>query len=184
MRRLLLLMLWPRAVWADLRLHPTPVRRLVLGMLVPLAAGIAAAHQIGWSWLNTDWSPSYGWSSDPTYGHASLAVVFGLALCGPLALAATIAWLAPWCGGRRDWPGSLTVATWGTLPLLVAACGLFFMPMIVVCMFAAVLCFRLHAVGVSEVLGVPADDGPDLVIGSWLVMGAFASVAGLLLELL
>ena len=95
-----------------------------------------------------------------------------------------MAWLAPWCGGRRDWPCSLSVATWGTLPLLVAACGLFFMPMIVVCLFAAALCFRLHAIGVCVLLGVPAEDGADLVIGSWLVMGAGASFTGLLLELL
>jgi hypothetical protein len=183
-RRLLLLILWPRAVWSDLGAHPVPVRRLVLGILLPLAAGIAAAQQIGWSWLNTDRSPQYGWSSQPLFGDASLAVVFGLALAGPLALAATIMWLAPWCGGRRDWARSVSVATWGTLPWLVAACSLFFMPMILVCMAAAALCFRLHAIGVCELLGVPPEDGADLVIGSWLVMGAGASFTGLLLELL
>jgi hypothetical protein len=31
---------------------------------------------------------------------------------------------------------------------------------------------------------VPAEDGADLVIGSWLVMGAGASFTGLFLELL
>ena len=184
MRRLLLLVLWPRAVWADLGAHPTPARRLVLGMLLPLAAGIAAAHQIGWSWLNTDWSPQYGWSAHPLFGDASVAVVFALALGGPLALAGTIMWLAPWCGGRRDWARSLSVATWGSMPLLVTACGLFFMPMILVCLLAAALCFRLHAIGVCVLLGVPAEDGADLVIGSWLAMGAWSSFAGLLLELI
>jgi hypothetical protein len=184
MRRLLLLVVWPRAVWADMGAHPVPARRLLLGVLLPFAVAIAAAHAVGWHWLNTDWSPTYGWPATRAYGDASLAVVFGLALGGPLALAAVLAWLAPWCGGRRDWAASLAVATWGTLPMLVVACGLFFMPVVVLCLFAAALCFRLYAEGVCALLGVPREEGPELVIGAWLVMGALASFTGLGLELL
>ena len=142
MRRLLLLVFWPRAVWADLRARPVAPGRLLLGVLLPLALGIT------------------------------------------LALSAVFAWLAPWCGGRRDFDASLAVATWGTAPLLVAACGLFFMPMIVVCLLAAVLCFRLYAEGVCALLQVPPEDGPNLVIGSWLAMGALASFTGLGLRVL
>ena len=184
MRRLVLLMVWPREVWADLRARPATSRRLVLGVLLPFAVAIAAAHQVGWTWLNTDWSPTYGWSADPLFGDASVAVVFGLAFGGPLVFAAVLAWLAPWCGGRRDWPASLAVSTWGTLPMMVAACGLFFMPMFIVCLFAAAWCFRLHAEGASALLDVPRDEGAELVIGAWLVMGAVGSVTGLGLELL
>jgi hypothetical protein len=184
MRRLVLLLFWPRAVWADLSARPPSAAWLLLGMLLPLAAGITLAHLVGWHLLNTDWSPTYGWSSQPVFGAATGWVVFGLALGGPLALAGVFAWLAPWCGGRRDFRASLAVATWGTLPLLVAACGVFFMPMIVVCLFAVVLCFRLYAQGVCTLLDVPADDGADLVIGSWLTMAAVTSFAGLGLGLL
>jgi hypothetical protein len=183
-RRLVLLLLWPRAVWADLVARPVPSRSLVWRVLLPFAVAIALAHQVGWSWLNSDWSPTYGWSNAPLWGRASVLVVFGFAFLGPIAFAAVIAWLAPWCGGRRDFAGGLSVATWGTLPLLVAACGLFFMPMIVLCLFAAALCFRLYAEGVCAVLGVPRDDGADLVVGSWLTMAALGSIAGLGLELI
>lgn len=182
MRRFVLMMFWPRAVWADLSAHPVPPSRLLLRILLPVAIGVALAHQIGWSWFNTDWSPSMGWSSQPPYGDASLLVVFALAFLGPLGLAVTFAWLAPWCNGRRDLRSSLSVAVWGMLPLMVAACGIFFMPMIVVCMGALVLCFRLCAEGACALLGVPPEDGPELVIGSWLAMAGMTSVAGLLLE--
>jgi hypothetical protein len=184
MRRLLLLVFWPRAVWADLRARPVAPGRLLLGVLLPLALGITLAHRVGAVWLNTEWSPTYGWPSQQLFGAATGWVIFGLALGGPLALAAVFAWLAPWCGGRRDFDASLAVATWGTAPLLVAACGLFFMPMIVVCLLAAVLCFRLYAEGVCALLQVPPEDGPNLVIGSWLAMGALASFTGLGLRVL
>lgn len=184
MRRLVLLIFWPRAAWADLAARPTPPRRIVFGLLLPFALAIAAAHLVGWTWLNAEWSATYGWPMQPLYGRASLAVIFGLALCGPVVLAAVFAWLAPWCGGRRDFGASLAVATWGTMPLLVTACSVFFMPMIVLCLFAAVLCFRLYAEGVCAMLGVPREDGADLVIGTWLTMGAAASLTGLGLGLL
>jgi hypothetical protein len=183
-RRLVLLLFWPREVWADLSARPPPPARLLVGVLLPLALGVSLAHQIGWNWLNTDWSPTYGWPSTPLFGAAAGWVVFGLALGGPVVLAGVFAWLSPWCGGRRDFGASLTVATWGTVPLLVAACGVFFMPMIVVCLFAAALCFRLYAQGVCALLGVPPDDGPDLVIGSWMAMFAVTSFTGLGLRLL
>jgi hypothetical protein len=182
-RRLLLLLVWPRASWADLSAHPAPSGRLVT-MLLGFATVIAAAHQVGWSWLNTDWSPTYGWSPTPLFGAASVLVIFAIAFLGPLALAAVLAWLAPFCGGRRDLRSSLAVATWGTLPLLVAACGLFFMPMIIVCLLACAACFRLYAEGVSAVLGVPREDGPELVVGAWFAMCALGSLTGLGLDLL
>jgi hypothetical protein len=184
MRRLVLLCFWPRAVWADLLARPASPRQLVLGVLLPLALGVTLAHRVGTAWLNVDWSPTYGWPSVQLFGAATGWVIFGLALGGPLALAAVFAWLAPWCGGRRDFPASLAVATWGTVPLLAAACGLFFMPMIVVCLFAAALCFRLYAEGVCTLLQVPRDDGPSLVIGSWIAMFALTSFTGLGLRLL
>jgi hypothetical protein len=184
MRRLVLLIFWPRAAWADLAARPTPPRRIVFGLLLPFALAIAAAHFVGWTWLNAGWSATYGWPMQPLYGRASLAVIFGLALCGPVVLAAVFAWLAPWCGGCRDFGASLAVATWGTMPLLFTACSVFFMPMIVLCLFAAVLCFRLYAEGVCAMLGVPREDGADLVIGTWLTMGAAASFTGLGLGLL
>lgn len=184
MRRLVLLLFWPRAVWADLAAHPVPPRRIVFGMLLPFAVAISAAHQVGLTWLNADWSATYGWPVAPLYGSASLAVIFGMALGGPLLLATALAWLAPWCGGRRDFGASLAVAGWGTLPLLVSACCLSFMPMVLLCLLAAVLCFRLYAQGVCAMLGVPHGDGPDLVIGALLTMGAAASFTGLGLELL
>lgn len=183
MRRLLLLLLWPRASWADLSARPASPRRLV-GMLLAFAIAIAVAHQVGWSWLNTDWSPTYGWSPTPLFGGASVLVIFAMAFFGPLALAAVFAWLAPWCGGRRDLRSSLAVSAWGTLPLLVAACGLFFMPMIVVCLLACAACFRLYAEGASALLGVPREDSPELVIGAWLAMCALGSLTGLGLDLL
>lgn len=183
MRRFVLLLLWPRASWDDLRARPVPSGRLV-AMLFAFALAIAAAHQVGWSWLNTDWSPTYGWAREPMFGAASVWVIFAMAFFGPLAMAAVFAWLAPWCGGRRDLGSGLAVATWGTLPLLVAACGLFFMPMIVVCLFAFAACFRLYAEGVCAVLGVPREDGPELVIGTWLAMGALGSLTGLGLDLI
>jgi len=182
-RRFVLLLLRPGGVWADLSARPVPPARLV-AMLLGFALAIAAAHQVGWSWLNTHWSATYGWSPEPVFGAGSIAVVFAVAFGGPLAMAAVLAWLAPWCGGRRDWPASLSVAVWGTLPLLVAACGLFFMPMIVLCLLAAVACFRLYAQGVCALLGVPPEDGPELVIGAFFVMGAFASITGLGLDLI
>jgi hypothetical protein len=184
MRRLVLLLFWPRAVWADVSARPVPPARLLFGVLLPLALAITLAHEVGWNWLNTDWSATYGWSPRPLFGAASGAVVFALAFGGPLALAAVFAWLAPWCGGRRDFAASLAVSTWGTLPLLVAACGVFFMPMIVLCLFALALCFRLYAQGVCTLLDVPPDDGPNLVIGSWMAMGAVTSFTGLGLRLL
>jgi hypothetical protein len=182
-RRFVLLLLWPRAVWADLSARPASPARLVL-MLLAFALAIAVAHQVGWRWLNTHWSATYGWSPEPLFGARSVAVVFVFAFGGPLAMAAVLAWLAPWCGGRRDWPASLSVAVWGALPLLVAACSLFFMPMIVLCLFAVVACFRLYAEGVCALLGVPPEDGPELVIGAFFAMGALASITGLGLDLL
>jgi len=180
-RRMVLLMVWPDAVWRDLSVHPIAPRQLFLRVVVPFAIVIALAHQIGWTWLNASWSPDWGHGTQQLYGSASILVVLFSALAAPTVLAAQLARLAPMCGGRRDFVAAFNVAIFGTLPVFLAASTLFFMPMVVLCLPAFGYSCFLYAQGVRRLLGVSRDDGAELVVGALLALTMVMTVASLLL---
>lgn len=177
-------MVWPDAVWRDLSVHPIAPRLLVLRVVLPFAIVIALAHQVGWSWLNTSWSPRWGHGAQPLYGPASALVVLFSAIVAPIALSVLLAWMAPLCGGRRDFIAGFNVAIFGTLPVFLAASALFFMPMVVLCLPAFGYSCFLYAQGVSRLLGVTRDDGAQLVVGALLGLTLLMMFASLLLGLL
>jgi len=168
MKRLVLVLFWPEAVWTLVRTRPRPVPTLMLGIALPFAIVIAIAVQVGISVLNSDWSADWGYNPDPIFGRATAAMAFVAAFAGPLLLAAMFALLAPLCGGRRDFEASVNLAVHGAIPLWLAGCTLFLMPGLVLCMFAVAHSFFLFAQGARILLGTDAEDSAQLVLGAVL----------------
>jgi hypothetical protein len=179
MKRLLLFLFFPDAIWRDLRARPQPPLRLFASIVLPFSLLIALAHYVGWNWLDSDWSADWGYGQEHLFGSASLLVVWLAVAGGPPLMAAILAWLSPWCGGRRDFRAGFSVSTYGTLPLFIAGCFLFFMPMIVVCMVAFAYSCYLYMQGARILLGVPLDDSPDLLVGTMFMLCAVMSFAAL-----
>jgi hypothetical protein len=179
MKRLVLFLLFPNAVWHHLRAHPQPPGRLFTTVLLPFSLLIALAHHVGWTWFDATWSADWGYGDEQLFGSAALAIVWLSVLAGPPLMAVILAWLAPWCGGRRDFGAGFSVATFGSLPVLIAACFLFFMPMIVACMVAFAYSCYLYMHGARVLLDVPLDESPELLVGTMFMLGAVMSFASL-----
>jgi len=174
MKRLVLVLFWPDAVWTHLRSRPRSVSNLMLGVALPFALVVAIAVQVGISVFNSDWSADWGYNPDPIFGRATAPMAFVVAFAGPLLLAAMFTLLAPLCGGRSDFEASVNLAVHGAIPLWLAGCTLFFMPGLVLCMFAVAHTFFLLAQGARILLGTDLEDSAQLVLGAvlctWVVL--------------
>lgn len=179
MKRVLLMLFWPQAVWEHLRARPRSVPGLMLRIVLPFAVAIAIAVQVGISVLNAHWSPAWGYNPDPIFGRATAPMAFVVAFAGPLLLAAVFVLLAPLCGARRDFELSLNLAVHGTIPFWLAASLLFFMPALVLCMFAVAHSFFLLAQGARILLGMDADDSAQFVMGGALFTGTIFLFLGI-----
>jgi hypothetical protein len=183
-KRLVLFVFFPNAVWRELSAHPQPPWRLFNRIVLPFSVVIALAHHVGWTWFDSDWNAAYGYRNEHVFGAAALPLVWLSVLAGPPLMAAILAWLAPWCGGRRDFAAGFNVSTFGTLPLFVTGCFLFFMPMIVACLFAFVYSCWLYAQGARVLLGVPVDESAELLVGTLFVLCVLMSFGSLAVGLL
>jgi ABC-type sulfate transport system permease component len=178
-KRLVLFFFFPEQVWRDLRAYPQSPLWLFATIVLPFSFVISLAHYVGWNWFGSDWSTQYGYGDEHLFGSAALLSVWLSVMAAPVLMAAIFSWLAPWCGGRRDFNGSFIVATYGTLPLFIAGCFLFLMPMIVLCLFAFAYSCYFYMQGARVVLGVPLDGSPDLLVGTMIMLGAVMSCAAL-----
>lgn len=175
LRRIYYLIARPRAEWERIAAETTTVDALLRRYILPLAALAPIATMIGMRNFNREWDPIHGYLVPAESILSSGATTYFATIGSIFALAGIFTLLAPMFGCTRDFVRSLKVATYGTIPVLLAGATLLLPVMAIVGVVG--LCHSLYLLwlGADRVLHVP-DGARAEFVGISLVILAFASV--------
>ena len=175
LRRIVNLIFRPTAEWDLIAGEVTSVDALLRHYILPLALLAPVATVIGMKTFDRAWDPLHGYlvPAEQILG-AGVATFF--AIVGSIfALAAIFALIVPMFGGTRDYVAALKVATYGSIPVMLAGATLL-LPVMAIIAFVG-LCHTLFLfwLGARRVLHVPAGGEAEFV-GISMVLLTFASV--------
>lgn len=175
LRRIYYLIVRPRAEWERIAAETTSVDALLRRYILPLAALAPIASTIGMRNFGREWDPVHGYLVPPEGIFAASATTYFATVASIFALAGIFMLLAPMFGCRRDFIRALKVATYGTVPVLLAGATLVLPVMAIVGVVG--LCHSLYLLwlGADRVLHVP-DGARAEFVGISLVLLALASV--------
>jgi hypothetical protein len=187
LRRIVYLVFRPKAEWDLIAAERTSVDALLRHYLLPLALLAPIATVIGMMTFDRDWDPAHGYlvPADHILG-AGTATFFGI-VGSVVVLAAIFVVIAPMFGVARDYVAALKVATYGSIPVMLAGGTLVLPVMAIVGLVGLCHTLYLYWLGAQRVLNVPAGAGTEFVGISLVVLtflsvlvGAAASAVGLL----
>jgi len=175
LRRIVYILFRPKAEWDRIAGETTSVDALLRQYILPLALLAPIATVIGMQVFDRTWDPLHGYTVPGDQIFAAGAATYFAIIASIFALAGIFALIAPLFGVARDYLASLTVATYGAIPVLLAGATLLLPAMVIVGM--AGLCHTLYLwwLGVRRVLGVPAG-GVSEFVGISMVLLALVSV--------
>jgi len=175
LRRIVGLILRPRAEWERIVAEETSVDALLRGWILPLALPAPVATVIGMSVFDRAWDPLHGYLVPPGQIFAAGATTFFGIVGSIFALAAIFFLIAPMFRRPRNYVAALKVATFGSVPVLLAGGTLVLPAMAIVGMVGLCHTLFLYWLGVQQVLEVPVGGGAEYV-GISIVLLAFVSV--------
>ena len=175
LRRIVYLVFRPQAEWDLIAEEKTSVDELLRRYILPLALLAPIATMIGMKLFDRDWDPVHGYLVPPEQIFAAGAATYFGIVGSILALAGIFALLAPMFGSTRDYLASLKVATFGTVPVMLAGATMLIPVMAIVGLVGLCHTLFLLWLGVRRVLHVPAGSQTEF-IGISIVLLTFASV--------
>lgn len=173
--RALRIVLRPRTEWDAVRAENPPWWRPLLGHVLPLAFLPALAWATGRT----------AGTSMPAAGVASgflvsIALTVVLSLASVLLLALAFFLLAPMYETERNWARAVSVAAYGSTPVLLAGV-LLVMPVMVIASVVALLHnFALYYVGLQRVTGCKASAAAEYLALSCLIAAVASGALGAL----
>lgn len=175
LRRIIYLIFRPVAEWDLIAGERTSVDALLRSYILPLALPAPVATVIGMKAFDREWDPVHGYHVPADQIFASGAATYFSIIGSIFALAAIFALIAPMFGASRNYLAALKVATYGSIPLMLAGATLLLPVMAIVGLVGLCHTLYLFWLGVRRVLKVPADAGAEFV-GISLVLLTFVSV--------
>lgn len=174
LRRIVCLVFRPQSEWDAIAEERTSVDELLRRYILPLALLAPIATAIGMRLFDRNWDPVHGYLVPPEQIFAASAATYFATIGSIFALAAIFVLLAPMFGGPRDFLAALKVATYGSVPVMLAGATLLLPAMAIVSMVG--LCYTLFLLwlGAHRVLKVPSGSQTEF-IGISIVLLAFAS---------
>ena len=171
--RALRIVLWPRTEWDAVRAENPPWWRPLLGHVLPLAFLPAVAWAIGRA----------AGASAPAEGAApgflaSVSLTVGLSLVSVLLLALAFFLLAPMYDTERNWARAVSVAAYGSTPVLLAGVLLVMPVMVIASMVALLHNFALYYVGLHRVTGCKASAAAEYLALSCLIAAVASGALG------
>ena len=186
-RRIVYLIFRPTAEWDLIASEPTSVDALLRRYILPLALLAPTATVIGMKTFDRDWDPVHGYLVPADQIFAAGAATYFAIVGSIFVLAAIFAIIAPMFGAARDYLAALKVATYGSIPVMLAGATLLLPVMAIVTMVGLCHSLFLLWLGARRVLNVPAGAqaefvGISIVLLTFLsvLVGAAASAVGLL----
>lgn len=181
MRSVLLVLVWPNAVWRCLRERPLPAGRLMFRLVLPFSLVCTAVLYLALSRYEAQWQHRALGADYPLFGTASVPMLFTTWVGGTLAMAVVFTVFAPACNGRCDFTRSLNLAFFGTAPAWLASLAIVWMPPSVLYPFAAAWSAYLLFAGARILLDVEDRRGGEFLLGSIATLTVASGLWGLLL---
>jgi hypothetical protein len=175
LRRIVYLLFRPKQEWDLIAEERTSVDLLLRAYILPLALLTPIATAIGMKVFDRDWDPVYGYLVPSDQIFATSATTYFAIVGSILALAAIFALIAPMFGGKRDYLAALKVATFGSIPMLLAGATLLLPIMVIAGLGALAYTLFLLSTGVQRVLNVPRNAQAEF-LGISIILMTFASV--------
>ncbi len=187
LRRIVYLIFRPKAEWDRIAEEKTSIDTLLRRYILPLALLAPIATTIGMRTFDREWDPVHGYLVPADQIFTAGVATYFATIGSIFALAAIFVLLAPMFGSPRNYTAALKVATYGSIPVLLAGATLLLPIMAIVGIVGLAHTLFLLSLGVRRVLNVPAGAqtefiGISIVLLTFVsaVIGAAASSIGLL----
>jgi hypothetical protein len=178
LRRMYLLLFYPRAEWDEIARETIRVDTLVRSYILPLSLIPPIATVIGMKTFDASWNPAAGYQVPPDEIYAAgVATLFG-SIGSIFLLAAIFRLIAPMYGSSRDFVAALKVATFGAIPVLVAGVVLIVPVLVIVSVVALCHTLYLYWLGAHHVLGVEAGAQAEFIGVSMTMLGGASALLG------
>jgi len=178
LRRICNVVVRPGAEWERIAAEPASVTQLLVRYVLPLALLAPAAAVVGMRFFGIDWDPRHGYRVEAANILAAGATTYVALVGSILALAAIFVAIAPLYGSSRSYVAALKVATFGSVPVLLAGGTLVIPVMAVVAMLAGLQTLVLLWEGAGHVLQVREDSRSEFVGASMILLVAASTIAG------
>ncbi len=175
LRRIVCLIFRPAAEWDRIADEKASVDGLLRCYILPLALLAPVATVIGMKTFDRDWDPVHGYLVAPAQILGAGAATYFAIIGSILALAAIFTLIAPMFGGTRDYVAALKVATYGSIPVMVAGATLIVPVMAIVAMVGVCHTLFVLCIGVHRIMNVPLGSQAEFV-GISIVLLTFLSV--------
>jgi hypothetical protein len=177
-RRLVRLFVEPESEWARIAAERTPIAELLWRWILPLALLAPVATVIGMRVFGRDWNPAHGYQVPSGQILAAGSATFFGIVGSIFLLAAIFVAIAPMFRVRRDYPAALKVATFGSVPVLLAGATLLLPVMAIVALVGLGHSCYLLSVGVRRVLHVPPGAEAEFLGISLVLLSLASAVIG------
>lgn len=178
LQRLVGLLVRPREEWDRIAAEPPSVEALIGRYLVPLSLLAPIATSIGMRAFDDAWGGDRGGRVPTPEIYAAAATTMLASISSVLALAGIFVLIAPMYGSTRDYKAALQVATYGTVPLLLAGATLFIPAMAMVAVVALVHSLYLYWLGARRVLHVARKEQAEFVGISVVLLSVSSTIVG------
>jgi hypothetical protein len=175
LRRIVSVIFRPAEEWERIAGEQMSVDSLLRAYILPLALLAPIATVIGMKTFDRDWDPVHGYLVPPEQILAAGVVTFFAIVGSIFLLAAVFVVLAPMFRSARDYVAALKVATFGSIPVLLAGATLLVPAMALVGMVGLCHSLYLYWLGVGHVLHV-ADPARAEFVGISLLLVALATI--------
>jgi hypothetical protein len=178
LRRIYLLLFYPRAEWDEIARESIRVDTLVRSYILPLSLIPPIATVIGMKTFDASWNPAAGYQVPPDEIYAAgMATLFG-SISSIFLLAAIFRLIAPMYGSSRNYVAALKVATFGAIPVLLAGAVLVVPIFVIVSVVALCHTLYLYWLGVHHVLGVESGAQAEFIGVSLTMLGGASTLLG------
>jgi len=178
LRRIYLLLFYPRAEWDEIARETIRVDALVRSYILPLSLIPPIATVIGMKTFDASWNPAAGYQVPPGEIYAAGVATLFSSIGSIFLLAAIFRLIAPMYGSSRDFVAALKVATFGAIPVLVAGAALVVPVFVIVSVVALCHTLYLYWLGVHHVLGVEAGAQAEFIGVSITMLGGASALLG------
>jgi hypothetical protein len=182
LRRIIFIILFPKAEWEVIATEASSVDLLLLRIILPLSLLAPVATVIGMNVFDREWDATQGYLVPHDQIFAAGATTFFASIASIFLLAAIFVAIAPMYGSSRSYTSALKVAANGAIPVLVAGITLIIPVMVIIGMVAVCHSLYLYWLGVRRVLAVETGAQTEFVGISLVLLSAVSVVFGAFLS--
>jgi hypothetical protein len=177
-QRILGIVLRPADEWDLIAREDTTVEELLRRFILPLSLLAPIASVIGMKFFDAGWDPDHGYLVPAQDIYAAGATTLFTSIVSIFALAGIFVLIAPLYGSSRNYLTALKVATFGSVPVLLAGVALLIPVLAIVGLIGFCHSLYLWWLGVRKVLNVGRNHQAEFIGISMLILVVVSTLAG------